>query len=72
MNAYDQTTLTAEIAYVTIGSIEETNAPGAASTTVFPKSKELFFGTNYGLAASGTVSLGLSLTGTIEPPLTGI
>ena len=54
----DQTTLTAEIAYVTIGSIEETNAPGAASTTVFPKSKELFFGSNYGLAASGALSLG--------------
>ena len=54
----DQTTLTAEVAYVTIGGIEATNAPGAASTTVFPKSKELFFGANYGLAASGTLSLG--------------
>jgi hypothetical protein len=54
----DQTTLTAEVAYVTIGSIEAINAPGAASATVFPKSKDLFFGANYGLAASGTLSLG--------------
>ncbi len=54
----DQTTLTAEVAYVTIGSIEAVNAPGAASTTIFPKSKDLFFGANYGVAASGTLSLG--------------
>jgi hypothetical protein len=43
----DQTTLTAEVAYVTIGG-----------TAIFPKTKELFFGANYGLAASGTLSLG--------------
>lgn len=54
----DQTTLTAEVAYVTIGSIEATNASGAPSPAFFPKSKELYFGANYGLAASGTLSLG--------------
>ncbi len=54
----DQTTLTAEVAYVTIGSIDAINAPGAASPAFFPKTKELFFGANYGLAASGTLSLG--------------
>ena len=54
----DQTTLTAEVAYVTIGGIEAANAPAAASTAIFPKTKELFFGANYGLAASGTLSLG--------------
>ena len=38
--------------------IAAANAPAAASTAIFPKTKELFFGANYGLAASGTLSLG--------------
>ncbi len=58
----DQTTLTAEVAYVTIFSVDSTKAPGVdalgAAAAAFPASSKLYFDTNFGLAASGTLTLG--------------